>query len=155
MKTLIFSLILIFNIVLIAPAQQAWTLNTERGPKTNAKTAIVKTFYDGAQGTFKIEAPYGEYDGPLDLPIITIDRHFYESSKCTPSVHAIGCPGWCSAIIDGWTKLTVVNRKIDRKELDLLNGRSVIVMGKVEERKDTKYNTHEYWSELTILVLEK
>lgn len=154
MKTLIFSLVLIFSIVLIAPAQQAWTLNTERGSKPDAKSTIVRTFYDGAQGTFKIETPYGEYDGPLDLPIITIDRHFYESSKCTPSVHAIGCPGWCSGIVDEKTKLTIVNRKIDRKELDLLNGRSVIVMGKVEERKDSEYSTHEYWSELTILVLE-
>ncbi|MEK7465589.1 MAG: hypothetical protein AAB631_02315 [Patescibacteria group bacterium] len=141
------------------PAQQTWTLNKERGPKVSVtKEAVVKTTFNGAEGIFKIEIPKSgwEYDGPMDLPIVTIDRHIsYESSKCTPNVHAIGCPGSCSAIINGNTKLTVMNRKINRGELDLLNGKRVVVVGKIQQKKDSEYNTHDYWSELTIMIVEK
>lgn len=153
MKCFLF-VISFFIINITVSAQQAWTVNDERG----VSVKIEKMFFEGAEGTFKIESPQSgwEYDGPMDLPILTIDRHYsYKASKCTPSVHAIGCPGSLIAIVDKKTKITVMNRNISRKELDLLNGKKVIVVGKIQVRKDSEYNTHDYWVELTILVAEK
>lgn len=118
------------------------------------KKAKATVSYNGGAGTFKIEMPQPgwEYDGPMDLPIVTIDKHYYENSKCTPSFHQIECPGEISAILQPSTKVVILNHKLDRDDLILLNGKRVVVIGKTVEKKDSKFNSHLYWTELTILV---
>ena len=85
MKRFAFFGMLMLIVVNLTSAQQAWTLNRERGSKITEPT--VKTFWNGAEGIFKIESPESgwEYDGPMNLPIVTVDRRTIGTGKPGPA----------------------------------------------------------------------